>query len=209
MAERFFVPGLIHGGCSGILYIRQCLNSPCHFFPSTSYIEEEKKAELNFAECVEFPENFQLGNSGPQPLLLNILFLFSIFLFGFFFLFFCVSSTTSYNTKREKHREREREVYTHGVQHKEEKKKESQGLANSSCDPWSISTWFKYPTHTLCVKLYTPPPPTLLALLCVSFEFCVCVCEGKPLVCPSFYTSAPFLLYIRRENFSRVRYSPL
>jgi hypothetical protein len=71
-------------------YIRQNLNSPCHFFSSTSYIEEEKKAELNFAECVEFPENFQLGNSGPQPLLLNILFLFFFPIWFFFSLLLCV-----------------------------------------------------------------------------------------------------------------------
>jgi hypothetical protein len=128
MAERFFVPGLIHGGCSGILYIRQCLNSPCHFFPSTSYIEEEeKKAELNFAECVEFPENFQLGNSGPQPLLLNILLLF------FFSICFFFSSSVCpllrHITRRERSTEREREKSIHMVCSTKKRRKKKRAKA--------------------------------------------------------------------------------
>lgn len=67
-------------------------------------------------ECVEFPENFQLDNSVPQPLSSHI---------------------------------------THIEQHSVCTKERE---PSSSCDPWSISTWFKYPTHSV----YTLPRRSLL-----------------------------------------------
>ena len=46
-------------------------------------------------------------------------------------------------------------------------------------------------THYVCKALHTPPPHPFLLCVCVcvctSLFRVLCVCEGKPLVCPSFY----------------------
>lgn len=66
-------------------------------------------------------------------------------------------------------------------------------------------------THYVCKALHTPPPHPFLHALCVctSLFRVLCVCEGKPLVCPSFYTHRPFVsaLQLLCCRTLRVRYS--